>query len=211
VEAVNGLYGGGWISHESTGGPQVSHAQFMTALASALLIGTGGLMTADYFAKRNERGYKFSQVQSSPAHQGLGLRSPAGNLARVRAVLKPAVSDLAALFRVSRQAVYDWQNGTQPAIENAARLEDLAKAADILLGEGIAASPHLLKRRIAGGETLFDAVREGRSAEEAARRLVQTVRHELDQRNALDSRLAGRRRPPIDYADAGVPTLDKRT
>lgn len=56
--------------------------------------------------------------------------------ARIREVLKPAVSDLATTFGVSRQSVYNWLNGEPVADENAAKLQGLAQAASVLAHEG---------------------------------------------------------------------------
>lgn len=203
-------YGGGWICPQGTGETTVGHRALTEVIVSALLVGTGGLMTPDYFAKRNERGYKFNQVKILSGHRGVALRLPAENMAHIRAVMKLAVSELSLLLGVSRQAIYDWQNGAQPSPHNAERLEDLAKAADVFLAEGIVVTPRLLKRRIAGGKTFFDNIRDGGSTEHAARSLVQTIRRELEQRKALDARLAGRKPPSMDYTDVGVPTLDNR-
>lgn len=181
------------------------------AIASAFLIGTGGSMSAEYFSRRNDMGYRFPHVECSPVPQTVVHRTPAENVANIREVLKPTVSELASLFRVSRQTVYDWQKGTQPAPKYETKLEDLSKAADVFLMEGVPVTPYLLKRRIAGGKTLFDFVREGGSAEEAARQLSEKVLLEYRQRRALDARLAKRKPPAIDYADAGVPAFDEKS
>ncbi len=89
------------------------------------------------------------------------MRKTAENLARIREILKPTITELAQLFGVSRQAVYDWQAGKPTAAENAAKLDDLAKAADALALSGIEGSSQLLRRKIAGGKSLLDVVREG--------------------------------------------------
>jgi transcriptional regulator with XRE-family HTH domain len=205
-------YGGGWVSRSGTSNTCVKRASFKAMVVYAMVVGTGGLMTADYFAKRADRGYAYHQIAALPVQtDGALQRTPAENLARVREVLKPAVSDLATLFGVSRQAIYDWQAGAQPVQGNAARLDDLAGAADVLAAGGVAATPRLLQRRIAGGKTLFDVVREGASAKEAAHSLAQMLQREHQQRRALDAKLAARRRQPVDYTGAGVPMLDDDT
>ncbi|MGH8807204.1 MAG: hypothetical protein ACREX0_04930 [Noviherbaspirillum sp.] len=178
--------------------------------AFALQVGTGGAATAEYYKQRGNKGYAFAHYESLPSETGLvETRSAAENVAHIREVLKPAVTELASLFGVSRQAVYDWQGGKPTSAENARKLEDLAKAADLFVRESLTASSNVLRRKIAGGKTLFDVVREGGSAEDAARLLVQMVRRETEQRNALEARLAKRKKAAIDYADAGAPMLDE--
>lgn len=187
----------------------------VTYLMCALLAGTGGHATVDYLAKRNEHGYRFVQFEgASPATQVAVqediVRTPAENLARIREVLKPTITELANLFGVSRQAVYDWQSGKPTAVENAAKLNDLAKAADILAFRGIDASSTFLRRKVSGGKTLLDVVREGGSAASAAHMLAQTLSREGKQRELLAQRLAGRGTPNVPHDDYGVPMLDER-
>jgi hypothetical protein len=174
-------------------------------------VGTGGAATMDYFKQRGCRGYAFApyDCRRGPATP-VASRSPAEDLAHVRAVLQPAVTDLAKALSVSRQALYDWQAGKPIAAENAARLADLARAADIFAFEGLTTTGQLLRRPISEGKNLFEFVREGRSAEAAARTLIHVIRQELRQREALRTRLAGRPRPSRDaYEDIGAPMLDE--
>ena len=139
------------------------------------------------------------------------VRTPAENLARIREILKPTITELAHLFGVSRQAVYDWQAGKPTAAENAAKLDDLAKAADALALSGIEGSSKMLRRKIAGGKSLLDVVREGGSAASAAQALAQTLGREAKQREQLALRLAGRTKPNVPHDEYGVPMLDERS
>ncbi len=198
----------------------ISERKGMTAFAPyvmcALLAGTGGYTTADYLAKRNDHGYKFIQFQNAPSTADLApqedvVRTSAEDLARIREFFKPTITELANLFGVSRQAVYDWQAGKPLAHENAAKLEDLAKAADVLAATGVAGSSQLLRRKIAGSKSLLDLVREGGSATSAAQMLAQTLVREANQRERLELRLAGRVKPNVSHDDYGVPMLDERS
>ena len=191
--------------------PAIATRLTAAMIASACLIGTGGTMNAEYFSRRSDMGYRFPQVESSAAPPAVAHRTPAENVTNIRNILKPTVSDLASLFQVSRQTVYDWQNGTQPAAEYKLKLDDLSRAADVFLMEGVPVTPYLLKRRVAGGKTLFDVAREGGSAEDTARQLSEIFLHEIRQRKALDARLTGRKYPGTDYTDAGVPAFDERS
>jgi transcriptional regulator with XRE-family HTH domain len=182
----------------------------IASVALALQVGTGGQLTETYYKLRGEKGYAFARYETDISDAAaVTIRTPAEDLGRIRAVLKPTVTDLAGLFGVSRQAIYDWQAGKAIASENAAKLEDLAKAADVLAAEGLTTSYQLLRRKLPGGKTLFEVVRDGGSAESAARSLVQMVRRELEQRKAVEARLAGRSRAAPDAADYGVPMLDE--
>jgi hypothetical protein len=198
--------GGGWIASGTTGNNYPAVSRGLSAIiASALLVGTGGHMTVDYVVERQDRGYRFNEFGRIDLHQAIVERTPVENLSYIRVVLKPSVTDLARLFGVSRQSVYDWQNGTKPSPDHIARLQDIAKAATVFAVEGSTASAQLLRRPVAGGKTLFDIIREGGSAEDAARALVQMNRREKTQRETLQTRLAGRR--PRTDAEYGIPML----
>jgi transcriptional regulator with XRE-family HTH domain len=181
-------------------------AGFIGLTATALLVGTGGQPTADYYRQRGVKGYALAAYASASDIQALPIRTPAEDLAHIRATLKPSVTDLASALGVSRQAVYDWNLGKPVAAANAARLADLAKAADVLSVEGLTTTGSILRRPIIAGKSLFDIVRDGGAAENAARKLLQIVQREQQQRERLAVRIAGRRRPAEDY---GSPMLDE--
>ncbi|MCG9047088.1 hypothetical protein [Laribacter hongkongensis] len=120
------------------------------------------------------------------------VRTPSENLTRIREVLNPAVSDLATTFGVSRQSVYNWLNGEPVAEENAAKLQDLAQAADVLAHEGVTVNAALLKRKFANGKTLMQVAQAGESARDAALMLVQIHKREAVQRERMNTRFANR-------------------
>lgn len=182
--------------------------------AVAFLVGTGGLLTPDYVAARDERGYRlqdFGYPASTPSDSAkLRVRNSTENLARIRAVFKPTVTELASLLGVSRQAIYNWQAGQPIAEQNDSRLEQLARAADLLSEEGLAANPSVMRRKLAGGSTLFESVRAGHAADAAALSLIAMVKRELAQRQLVAERLANRARKPVDAGDIGAPRFDER-
>jgi DNA-binding XRE family transcriptional regulator len=175
-------------------------------------VGTGGAATIDYLKTRGSRGYALFACEPDRDAPATSLvASPADDLERIRRVLRPSVTDLAKALGVSRQAIYDWQAGRPIAAENASRLLDIARAADLLAREGLQATAQVMRRPITNGKNLFDIVRDGGSAEAAARTLIDIVRRELRQRGSLKSRLAKRARPTReDFRDLGTPMLDEK-
>lgn len=179
------------------------------------VIGTMGLLTPELMEQRSATsnwGVQYKHVDSLTSDAAeqpeLSLQpTPVEDLARIREVLKPAVLELANLFGVSRQAVYDWQAGAQPNAEVTAKLADLARAADVFTAAGVAANAQTLRRKVAGGGTLLDAVFNGGSAVQFAKSLVQTLQREANQRQKLSQQLAGRRDAPTEIADYGTPNL----
>jgi hypothetical protein len=177
-------------------------------IAIALQVGTGGAQTNDYYMRRGPMGYAFAHYDV-PIIDTQVTRTPMEDLSHIRAILKPAITDLSQALGVSRQAIYDWQNGKPIGARNAVRLAGLARAADILAAEGLTMPPQLLRRPIRDGKTFFDIVRDGGSAENAIGELVSRVRRELLQRQMLSARLANRKRPAIPSEDYGSPILDE--
>jgi len=134
--------------------------------------------------------------------------TPTENLAQIREVLQVSVTEIANLFGVSRQAIYDWQAGKGISSEHAEKLEMLAKATTILAPAGVPVS-QLLRRRLPGGKTFLEIVKDGDSAELAALKLLDLAKRDLEQRQRLEARLSGRKRPSIDRGDMGLPMLSE--
>jgi len=162
-------------------------------------IGTGGELSIEHLQRSAHQMQYMSLV--SDMTEVAPVRTPAEDLARIREVLKPAVSDLAATFGVSRQSVYNWLKGEAVADENAARLQDLAQAADLLAYEGILSSAVLLKRKFANGRTLMQVAQSGESTRDAALQLVHILKREAVQRERMAARFANRAKaaPSADF------------
>lgn len=153
--------------------------------------------------------YKSEGVEAKTQEAVEFERTPAQDLACVREVLKPTVLELASLFGVSRQAVYDWQGGAQPSPQAAERLAILARAADVFANANIKVDPKVLRRKVSGGGTVLDAVLNGGDWEHVARSLVPTLQREAAQRERLSQQLAGRKRGSISPDDYGAPAVSE--
>lgn len=167
----------------------------MTAAGAALtVVGTGGELSREHLQRSTQHIQQWAP--SVKVTEVEVVRSPGENLSRIREVLKPAISDLAATFGVSRQSVYNWLNGDPVAVENANRLQDLAQAADVLAHEGVLGNAALLKRKFANGRTLMQVAQAGESARDAALVLIQIHKRETAQRERINTRFANRAKTP---------------
>jgi len=189
---------------------------FLAPIACAFAIGTMGLATPEVLASQLEhRTANWRLVVrdgvSSAVDQSVIERSPAEDLALIRKVLKPTVLELANVFGVSRQAVYDWRAGAQPVPETAKKLSNLAQAADVFAKAAVSVDAKVLRRKITGGKTLLEIATSGGEVAAAARSLVETLTRENAQRERLNQRFAGRKSPPLAADDIGVPMLVERT
>jgi transcriptional regulator with XRE-family HTH domain len=196
---------GGWVTDRpaATGGVTstlVRMVGWMTAAGAALTcIGTGGELSLEHLQRSAQQARHMASVVGVAEVEQ--VRTPSENLSRIREVLKPAVSDLATTFGVSRQSVYNWLNGEPVADENAAKLRDLAEAADVLRHEGVSINAALVKRKFANGRTLMQVAQAGESAREAALLLVQIHKREAAQRERMHVRFANRAKtsPSADF------------
>lgn len=198
---------GGWVTDRpaATGVTStiVRLAGWVTVAGVALTgIGTGGQLSLAHLQRSVQQAQHMVPVfEVAEVEQD---RTPSENLSRIREVLNPAVSDLATTFGVSRQSIYNWLNGEPVAGENAAKLQDLAQAADVLSHEGVGTNAALLKRRFANGQTLMQVAQAGESARDAALMLVQIHRRENLQRERMNARFANRAKTPAS-ADFDLP------
>lgn len=199
---------GGWVTDRSAATGVSSTVDrlvgWMAAAGAALTgIGTGGELSLEHLQRNlHQMQHMAPTVEVADVAP---VRTPAEDLVRIREVLKPAVSDLATAFSVSRQSVYNWLNGEPVADENAAKLQDLAQAADVLAHEGVAVNAALLKRKFANGRTLMQLAQAGESARDAALQLVQIHKRETAQRERMAARFVSRAETP-PTADFDLPS-----
>lgn len=137
-------------------------------------------------------------------------RTVGEDLVQIRTFLKVGVSELATIFDVSRQAIYNWLAGENPIPSHAAKIKDLAAAADVIGAERIKITGNVLKRKIKDGKSLLEIIRHGGSAKEGAQILAGMLRRESEQRRMLDLRLANRAKPPINTLDIGLPVFNEQ-
>ncbi|WP_459199278.1 hypothetical protein ACQVRX_01625 [Ralstonia pseudosolanacearum] len=199
---------GGWVAERpaATGGTHslVRLVGWVAAAGAALSgIGTGGELSLAHLQRSAEAALYATPCFDAPEVEH--VRTPGENLTRIREVLNPAVSDLATTFGVSRQSVYNWLNGEPVAEENAAKLQDLAQAADVLLHEGVTVNAALLKRKFSNGKTLMQVAQAGESALAAALMLAQIHKREAAQRERMNARFANRAKTPAT-ADFDLPS-----
>lgn len=187
---------GGWITTRpvATGGsfnPVHLVSWFVTAGATLTRVGTGGDLSLELLQRASARTQQVLSVMEIAEEQP-SLRTPREDLALIRETLSPAISDLALVFGVTRQSIYNWINGEAVAQANASRLRDLAQAADMLAHEGVAVRAALLKRKFSNNKTLLQVAQAGESARDAALLLVQIHKREAAQRERMNARTAQR-------------------
>ena len=159
MTSVNSTQGSVTYKHQ-----MVKKTGLATAAAFAFLVGTGGEASPDYLAQRNERGYRFSEINSpKPNLRSSSLPSFVQSLELIKKTFAISVSSLASVFGVSRQTIYDWQNGAIASELSQSKLQDLVAAANVLIASGLNPGPSV-KRVIREGKSLLEIYRDGGSA-----------------------------------------------
>ena len=190
---------------------QRTHFDIGALLSLEYPVGTGGNTTIECLSAQGRREYSFFVIDPGDfALPPIDVVTTADQLKFIRTNLRLNVTDIARALRVSRQSIHAWFSGGSVSTKNSARIEDLAQAADIIIGAGIQVTRQLLHRPILSGQNLVDIVATGGSASFAAEALVKIVHNEAQQRKRLSARLATR--PPLrrdGYIDLGAPQLDE--
>lgn len=180
------------------------------------VVGTMGLLTPQMLEERIGTStlpihYEVRKpaAQAEARAQSAAPAEATVQLALIRQVFNTSMLELANLFGVSRQALYGWQSGAQPLPAAAGRLAALAGIAAIFVEAGVPADARTLRRKVAQGRTLADAVMVGDNAAPLAQSLVETLKREATQRQRLQAQLAGRKQAKASAADYGAPALDE--
>lgn len=195
-------------SHRKAGGSALAWGYgFTIAFALCMGTGTGSTVSPHSLGQRDARQVtkEFNELFIQPLPM-VAPRTAAEALSYTRSVLKPAVTELASVFGVSRQAIYNWQAGEPISEENQSLLYQLAAAADTILAHPLSGKLNA-KRKLAGGKTLLEAIASGISGAEAAMMLISLAEKEGAQRASIEAKLKNRKRMPVDYGAVGSPDM----
>lgn len=202
---------GGWFFDSALlKGTGVAMGTVISLLAQPAIASTG---TAGLRIIESRQPYESLSplLKITPQESNDVQRTVAEDLNRVRTVFKPAVSDLANIFGVSRQAIYNWLSGEEPVAMHAEKIRDLASAADLVKTEGVTITGQILKRKITNGKSLFELVQDGESAKDNVTILLKLLRRESEQKKQMEQRLANRAPSSSNSLDIGSLVLNEQS
>jgi DNA-binding transcriptional regulator YiaG len=130
-----------------------------------MVAGTGGLITINSAVKMSEyccvSSVRIHIEDSRSANKKIDTRSTAEHISNIRDVLAISMSDLAAVFAVTRPTVYAWLEGRQEPTkpDTVKRIQQLSRAADVFGQANIERLDKLLQRPILDGRSLLDMLK----------------------------------------------------
>jgi transcriptional regulator with XRE-family HTH domain len=146
---------------------------------------------------------------SEPA-QRLDVRGAAEHLENIRAVLNPAVGELASVFDVSRQSVYKWlSRESEPEPAKLERIQAFSRAADAFRDAGIERGRALSQLKAFDGDSLLDLVRAGKDWTAAVETLISEAQH-MDAAYLRSGLAMSKANPTADWkSDASIPAAQE--
>jgi hypothetical protein len=148
--------------------PMAPTAKAAFAMIGTVLLGTGsvyGMDRAEVWRRHLQPRVPFildAADASFDTTERPDVRTAAEHIENIRSMLNPSVADLAALFDVSRQAIYKWLSGdSTPEQDKRGRIVELSRIADAFRTAGVSRAGSLLKMKTFGGRSLMDLVKSG--------------------------------------------------
>jgi transcriptional regulator with XRE-family HTH domain len=142
--------------------------------------------------------------------RGVSDRNLRSRFREMRAVLGISVSDLSAIFGVSRQAIYKWVAGGRLSKPNQERFEDLFHATGVLAPLTNSDGWSFSRRRNRAGQTLLEALRSGKPAKSWAQDVAFLLEDEQRQRDYVIQILSSHGKSQPAAREFGVPVFNEQ-
>jgi DNA-binding transcriptional regulator YiaG len=162
----------------------------LPTFAYAFGVGTGGYRTPEFMLARGDIGYRnpnFTLRDAEPKE----ITSSSKDLEFIFEVLHLNQSELARALGVSRQTIYNWQEGDNISAPNAEKLASLAAAAQYLSQYDSRKIKGLMRRKFKG-YTLLEAVSAGKSPIALAQLITSVVDREEAQKKRISKMIVGK-------------------
>lgn len=144
-----------------------------TLISSFLITGTGSSFPLENISRWQHHVEQRSALSFGISARHIDARTVKEHLENIRAVLCPAVSDLAQLLDVSRQAIYKWlASNASPELDKLEYVKNLSKIADTLNRSGISRTQIVLKIKNTEGVSLFDLLKNKQPYESHLQALI---------------------------------------
>lgn len=172
--------------------------------------GTGGVEGVHFVVSR--QGYSAFPILKCELAAAQDIYAPYTDLMReVKIGFGRTMSNLPAVFGVSRQTLYNWLNGETPKEQHQGKLIQLAAAAQVFTETGFKPTALSLDRTVAQGKSFVQLIGQGADGKETAERLVRIEKRGAVARGKLDALLGERTPSRPAVADMGRPALNEES
>lgn len=149
-------------------------------MASGAYAGTGGAITSDSYASKNQWVYDAS-IHTSINHV-INVESVSEQLERVRGTFGLTITDMSFLFDVSRPTMYAWLEGQEPKPEFTSHIAELSDLATMVEAYDLPRVNKLVRRPLRDGSSLLSKIKNGENIGSALAELQATSKAEGQRR-----------------------------
>ena len=129
-------------------------------------------------------------VENPKPVEAATLHAPFADLMKnIQSAFGRTMSQLPAVFGVSRQTLYNWLDGELPRDKHKDKIIQLAAAANVFAASGFKPTSLALERTVMQGKSFIALIGEGADGKEMAERLVQIEKRATDTRSKLNALL----------------------
>jgi transcriptional regulator with XRE-family HTH domain len=186
-------------------------SQLAAAALSVLALSAPTGVASIYSIVRSTHGLdQLPYYDIAPNDREISGRNMRSRVHAIRAALGISISDLSSIFGVSRQAIYKWLAGRGLSSFNQDRFEDLFLAAGILAPLSGSEGWSFSRRRDRAGQTLLEALRNGKPAKLWAQDIAFLLEDEQKQRDSVNQILSSQRGSLPAARELGVPVLNEQ-
>lgn len=173
--------------------------------------GTGGTEDVRFILLR--QGYSpftVVNVENPKPVEAATLHAPfADFMKNIQSAFGRTMSQLPAVFGVSRQTLYNWLDGELPRDKHKDKIVQLTAAADVFVDSGFKPTSLALERTVMQGKSFMALIGEGADGKEVAERLVQIEKRATDTRSKLNALLGEKTVERPHFSAVGRPSLNE--
>lgn len=183
-----------------------------TKIKLRLDAGTSGMGNLNLFKNISTRTNAIYFCITSEADNLLVTKNnSASSLQSIKDEFKLSMAELARVFDVSRQSIYEWMDGKPLSDENSLKLNKLYGALGILKDKDIELSPHIIRRNVNGLGSISDAIKQNSDALSLAQQLKPILMVESIQRTNLARRMSNRSEASTSISDYAAPAFFEKS
>ena len=194
---LTGLY------NPNTSTPLQTQSRYPVVAIFALLAGTFGQIGQNAIINQGTSNWSISVSKESKAENE---NNSAEHLKYIIDITKISITEMARVFGVSRQAVYDWLNGATVSDKNNTAISNFENAMQIFLKAGLKPTVRDFRRKI-NGISVLDGLDSHEDSSNLGHALASTMLREQSQRIKLAERFKNREKPQLQNEDFGAPHL----